>query len=443
MLYNNMREKRRVALSITLWTAILLTFIGAGIYGFTRMTPAEVVDMEVIVTNDIGIAEVPDDSIARVTPDSVGLNGKHLNHITEVVEEHIARGTTPGAVVAIVRDSKIAYCEAFGTIATGDTTPMSTETRFDIASLTKPIVTATAVLQLVERGDLRLGERVSNYIPNFEGWHDKQHNKRHDIRIIDLLTHTSALPPYISLERLAKEYPDVDTIGTEQLFDYIAHCERELPKSEGDSRYSCLNYIALGRIVETVSGTSLNEYATQNILLPLGMLNTTYIPNEEYSTLCAPTSPHDTEVVRRGIVDDPLAREIMGGVSGNAGLFATAEDLAIYAAMMLNDGKWNGTQILSHLSINALFTIPDGFEASHRTLGWRAATDVYDAAGDLLIGKETIVHTGATGTAMVIDRTHDIAVIILTNRTNGTGSHGDILDLRSKICNIAAAAIQR
>ena len=440
----NMKEKTRVALSITLWISILFGFVGAGIYGITHMdSTAEVAQQETIIAQEVLEREAPDHGIATTTPDIVGLDSTRLNYIAKVVEEHIARSTTPGAVVAIVRGNHIAYCEAFGTRAMGDATPMSPDTRFDLASLTKPIVTATAVLQLVERGDLRLGERVSKYIPDFEGWHDKQRNKRHDIRIVDLLTHTSTLPAYISLERLAKEYPEVDTLGSEQLMDYIAHCDRELPKNEGESRYSCLNYIALGRIVEAVSSTSLDEYAMQNIILPLGMLNTTYNPDEEYAELCAPTTPHDAEAEMRGIVDDPLAREIMGGVSGNAGLFATAEDLAIYAAMMLNNGKWNGTQILSPLSIDALFTIPEGLEASHRTLGWHAAREVYDAAGDLLIGEQTIVHTGATGTSMVIDRDHDIAVIILTNRTNGTGTHSDILDLRSKICNIAAAAIQR
>ncbi len=439
-----MKEKRRVTLSLTLWICILLGFISAGIYGFTTMTPTtEPTEVEAIIAEEILEVKAPDYGIATVAPDSVGLDGKHLGYIADVVEEHIARSTTPGAVVSIVRGNHIAYCEAFGTRAMGDATPMSPDTRFDLASLTKPIVTATAVLQLVERGDLRLGERVSKYIPGFEGWHDKQRNKRHDIRIIDLLTHTSALPAYISLERLAKEYPEVDTLGSEQLMDYIAHCDRELPKNEGESRYSCLNYIVLGRIVEAISGISLDEYAMKNIILPLGMLNTTYNPNEAYATLCAPTSPHTSEVERCGIVDDPLAREIMGGISGNAGLFSTAQDLALYAAMMLNNGSWNGTQILSPLSIDALFNIPYGLEASHRTLGWRAAREVYDAAGDLLIGEQTIVHTGATGTSMVIDRCHDMAIIILTNRTNGTGTHSDILDLRSKICNIAAAAIQR
>lgn len=439
-----MKEKTRVALSITLWIGILLGFVGAGIYGITTMdSTAEVAQQERIIAHEVLEREAPDHGIATTTPDIVGLDSTRLNYIAKVVEEHIAHGTTPGAVVTIVRGDKIAYCEAFGSRAVEDATPMSIETPFDLASLTKPIVTATAVLQLVERGELRLGERVSNTIPDFEGWHDKQRNKRHDIRIIDLLTHTSALPPYISLERLAKEHPEVDTLCVEHLMDYIAHCDRELPKDEGASRYSCLNYITLGRIVEAISGISLDEYAMQNIMLPLGMRNTTYNPDEEYAALCAPTSPHTSEVERCGTVDDPLAREIMGGISGNAGLFSTAQDLAIYAAMMLNNGSWNGTQILSPLSIDALFNIPYGLEASHRTLGWRAAREVYDAAGDLLIGEQTIVHTGATGTSMVIDRRHDMAIIILTNRTNGTGTHSDILDLRSKICNIAAAAIQR
>ena len=445
----NMKENRRVGLSILLWVCILLGFTAAGIYGIQRVTLSKTTTTPPEVATEVAteiiteeVATIPTSTITITEPKSVGLDSERLQLIDTVVSDYISRGTIPGAVVAIVRGDRLAYIEAFGSKAVEDATPMSIETPFDIASLTKPIVTATAILQLMERGELRLGERVKDFIPGFEDWHDKRSGKRHDIRIIELLTHTSALPVYISLKHLAKEYPDAKDLGIEHLMDYITHCDRELPDNEGESRYSCLNYITLGRIVEHITGIALNEYAEQYILTPLGMENSCFNPTAEYAMLCAPTSLDEEGRALCGVVEDPLAREIMGGVSGNAGLFSTAEDIAKFAAMMLNNGSWGGTQILSPLSIDALFNTPEGYEASRRTLGWRAATQHNDAAGDLLIGDESIVHTGATGTSIVINRGLNIAVIILTNRANSGGTKSDMLDLRSKVCNVVAGAIR-
>lgn len=420
-----MKENMRVSLSIVVWAMLFIGFVAMGIYGITRRGAGG--DTEAVVA----VAEY---RMARVAPDSVGLDGRDLERIAPLVEEHVERGAIPAAVVAVVRGDKLAYIEAFGERCEG--VAMTPDARFDVASLTKPVVVATAVMQLVERGALRLSERVERIIPDFDGWRDEE-DRRHAITILDLMTHTSKLPSYVSPERLQREYPDSATLGREELMDYIAHCERVLPDEEGASRYSCLNYIALGAVVEKITGMTLDEYARENIFEPLAMHDTCYTPCEEYASLCVSTA-----AIPCGVVNDPLAREMMGGVSGNAGLFSTAEDLAIYAAMLLGGGTWQGVEVLSPLTVEAMFTIPHGYDASERTLGWRAARSVYVAAGDLLAGDDTLVHTGATGTSIVVNREHDIAVIILTNRTLGTATATDIHDLRSKVCNIVAAAIK-
>lgn len=420
-----MKENIRVVSSIVVWTVLLAGFGLLGIYGFMR------IDREVD-SEDVAVG-VELSRIKRVAPAAVGLDSCALQRIGGLVEGYVERGAIPGAVVAVVRGDKLAYMEAFGERCSGE--PMGVDTRFDLASLTKPVVVATAVMQLVERGELRLSERVKSHIPDFEGWRDEE-GRSHDITLFDLMTHTSKLPPYVSLERLGREYPDSTSIGREELVDYVVHCERELTP-EGACRYSCLNYIALGVIIEQVTGMSLEEYARCNIFEPLAMEHTRYVPDGAYAALCAPT----TEELC-GIVHDPLAREVMAGVSGNAGLFSTAEDMAVYAAMMLGGGQWRGVRLLAPLSVDALFSVPRGLEPAGRTLGWKRAVDNFAAAVDLLVGDGVIVHTGATGTSMVIDRERGVAVVILANRTAGSATASDIFDLRSKVCNVVAAAIR-
>ncbi|MBQ3248385.1 MAG: beta-lactamase family protein [Alistipes sp.] len=419
-----MRDNTRVSLSIAVWTMLFIGFVAAGIFGISRM-----VENKAVTTAAVG-----QERIERVIPDSVGLDGRDLQRIASLVDDYVERGTIPGAVVAIVRGDKLAYIEAFG--SRDDGIAVTEDAHFDLASLTKPVVVATAVMQLVERGELRLSERVSGIIPTFEGWRDAK-DEEHDITILDLITHTSKLPAYVSLERLHREYPDSATLGREELMHYIAHCPRELPDVEGASHYSCLNYITLGVIVESIAGMSLEEYAQKNIFEPLAMHNSCFAPTAEYASQCVPTATG-----LRGVVHDPLAREVMSGISGNAGLFSTAEDMAIFTAMLLGGGSWRGVEVLSPLAVDAMFEVPYGYEVAERTIGWRAAHSVYVAAGDLLAGADTIVHTGATVTSLVVDRKHNIAIVILTNRTSGSATATDIHDLRSKICNIVAATLR-
>ena len=421
-----MKENTRVALGIALWVGVALIFLAGGIHYLLNMADVEPSHSVVNTTANI----------ARVEADSVGLDGAHLAHIGDKVEQYIAKGATDGAVVAVVRDGKIAYIEAFGVREHGGE-PMAIDTRFDLASLTKPIVVSTSVMQLVERGDLSLEERVCEFIPEFEEYVNPKTKEVVYATVGDLMSHSSGLRPYVVLSSLEEDYPDME-LDKSVLLDYIAHSER-LGAPGTICKYSCLNYILLGEIVERCSGMPLDEYARLNIFEPLKMTNTCYTPDAEYALLAAPTSPVGAEKELRGVVNDPLAREVMAGVSGNAGLFSTAEDLAIYAAMLLNGGKWNDTKILTSRAVCKLFEDAD-CEDSTRAMAWERLSsgfEEYDPEKESSI----YVHTGATGTSIHLDLEHNMAIIILTNRTHVEGAASDIRELRRSIATIVEYSV--
>lgn len=415
-----MNEKTRVTLGITIWVGVALCFLGAGIHFFATNGFPSFEDETATTT-----------TIVRDTPESAGLDSRHLANIEATVERHIAMGTTEGAVVAIVRSDKLVYLEAFGNIE-HEGEAMRTDTRFDLASLTKPVATATSAMQLIERGMLRMDERVSDIIPEFVDYVDPETNETRYVTVGHLMSHTSGIRPYVALERLKEDYPTAECLDRSVMLDYISHSER-LDAPDSVCKYSCLNYILLGGIIERRTGYPLDVYAKDNIFQPLGMTNTGFTPDQEHRALCAPTSPWDAAVELRGVVHDPLAREVMAGVSGNAGLFSTAEDLAVYAAMLLNGGEWNGVKILTRTSVEVLFSRPN--EAYMRTMAWEQLEAEFPTS------TTTYSHNGATGTNIVIDRERDMAIIILTNRTHANNKAGDITDLRSSIRTIVTYAL--
>lgn len=378
--------------------------------------------------------------LRHAEPSEVGIDPARLIHVDEAVERSIDSGDAPGAVLCIVRHGRIAYLRAYGNRqVVPDTVAMSEDTIFDLASLTKVVATNTAAMQLVEQGRLRLGDRVDRYVPGFEGWRnpDNVRDTTH-IRIVDLMTHTSGLPAYARPETVAAEYPDVDLPDRDVTMDYIVHCRRLSPPRE-EYRYSCLNYVTLQRVVETITGEPLDLYAAEHIFRPLGMTDTGFLPGAEVCARCAPTVVTAEGGVLRGVVHDSLARELCGGVSGNAGLFSTAEDLAIFVDMLLSGGAHGGVRILSPQSVKAISSVPRGFEAFGRTLGWESYTGYTTTAGDLL-SPSAYGHTGFTGTSIVIDSALDLGIILLTNRVHPLGS-GSVARMRSEVANAVAGAI--
>ncbi|MFV0392336.1 MAG: serine hydrolase [Paludibacteraceae bacterium] len=374
-------------------------------------------------------------SLPKSTPEEVGMSSTHLRYVDEVIEKAMTDKEIPGAVLGIVRDGKMAYLKAYGLKEVyPNTVKMDVSTIFDLASLTKPIATATSAMILIERGRLRLQDKVNLFIPEFQGWKTPD-GKTTDIRIIDLLTHTSGLPAYAPVETLQKQFGAPSPDG---LIHYISTCHRDFePKT--NMQYSCLNYITLQRIIELITKENLRDFAKKNIFDVLGMKSTDYQPKGELLARVAPTEKQKDDTILRGTVHDPLARVMNGGVSGNAGLFSDVNDLAVFVAALQHNGEWNKKRILSPLGVKAMRSVPRDVAQFGRTLGWDIFSPYASNTGDLL-SPNTYGHTGYTGTSIVIDPDNDIAVILLTNRVHPNDA-GSAVRLRSLVSNAVAASI--
>ena len=306
--------------------------------------------------------------------------------------------------------------------------PMKVNTIFDMASLTKVIATNTAVMQLFEQGKIRLNDPVSVYWPEFAA-HGKD-----SITIRELMTHYSGLPPdlplfpawsgYDTAMKMIVETSPIDPPGTR-------------------FRYSDINYETLGEIVRRVSGEPLNVYCERHIFKPLGMKSTMFLPPASLKLRIAPTQfEHGTTgKILWGVVHDPTSRD-MGGVAGHAGLFSTADDLSIFAQMILNGGSYKRVRILSPLAVDKMSTpeTPPNAQAV-RGLGWDIDTPFSSNRGELFpVG--SFGHTGFTGTSIWIDPFSKTYVILLTNAVHPYGK-GDVISLRVKVATLAAAAFGR
>ena len=327
---------------------------------------------------------------------------QNLSRIACVVEEEIKKGNIPGAVVLVGQDDNILYHKAFGCeVNEPYQERMGENTVFDLASLTKPIATATSVMVLADQDRIKLTDYVSTYLPAFA-----RHGKQ-EVQIKHLLTHTSGLPAYTNAKELKEQFgsPCPDKV-MEKIYNL-----KLLSKPGKEFRYSCLGYITLAKILEIVTAKNLDDFTKANIFLPLGMENTTFNPPESWTKDIAATEIEDGWLLR-GTVHDPLAR-LMGGISGNAGLFSTAYDLSIYCRMLLNDGTWNGVKVLSPEAVAMLTTAQSqgrayGFDV-HSGYSWVKGSYAPD---------EAFCHTGYTGTSIVCDPVSKVYVIILTNRAH-------------------------
>lgn len=375
-------------------------------------------------------------SLPVESPKKLGFDRQRLQQADVIIERAIAEGDIPGAVLLVSRHNKIAWRKAYGYREIMPTKKkMEVNTIFDLASMTKPVATATSAMILLERGMLRLMDKVSLFFPEFEPWQQDSLAHKIPIRIIHLLTHTSGLPPYAPVQELKKRF---GAPAPDSLLTYIAKVKRQHQPGTF-FKYSCLNFITLQRIIEKISGESLAEFSHKNIFQPLGLKNTFYKPDKKFYNRCAPTEILKDGELLLGKVHDPLARVMMGCVSGNAGLYSTADDLAIYAAMLLNEGRWQGVRILSKAAVRAMTSIPEGYEKFGRGLGWDLSSAYSSNQGDLFSAR-TYGHTGYTGTSMFIDPQTETVVILLTNRVH-PHDKGSVVRLRSLIANVVAGAI--
>lgn len=399
-----------------------------------------------------------------------------------VICRAIAHREFPGAVLCVVKRAEdarsmgdVLYLKAYGDMQLyssrdtlsgeycSDVIPMPEDAIFDLASLTKSVGTTLAFMHALEEGRVTLNGKVKEYIPDFKAWDSiapvedvKGRRKRvepkvverRDITIMQLLTHTSGMPAGVYVPRFMERFAGQE-LSREALVDslesYLACEERRLFRPGSDMLYSCLNFILLQRIIERTTGESLDSYTTRHIFAPLGLKDTRWNPTGEQwqpqqRERVVPTEILADGTLLRGDVHDPLARIVMGGVSGNAGLFSSAHDLAILVSMIMNGGEIGDKRILSEASVDAMMRIPERYSAQGRALGWDGKSEVGGSVGDLMTPHSVIYHTGYTGTSIAIDMERGVAVILLTNRVHPDDG-GAVGRTRSVLANIVMSSI--
>jgi uncharacterized protein YbbC (DUF1343 family)/CubicO group peptidase (beta-lactamase class C family) len=358
---------------------------------------------------------------ARPKPSSAGATVVRLAGVDSVIQQAIADGNIPGAVLVVGHDGKVIYRKAYGERALDPKREVMTlDTVFDLASLTKVIATTTAVMQLVEHGKVRMNDPVAKYLPEFA------QNGKDDITVRQLLTHYSGLEPDLDLKT---PWEGKDTAYR------MAFAETPAQTPGSSFVYSDINFIVLGALVERVSGEALEVYTERHIFAPLKMLKTRFVPPVAWRPRIAPTQYDENEKMLRGVVHDPTARR-MGGVAGHAGLFSTADDLSKFAQALLDGGGG----ILSPVAVEKM-TSPEQPPAAPvlRGFGWDIDSPFSSNRGDLLpVG--SFGHTGFTGTSMWIDPTTQTYIILLTNAVHPRGK-GNAIGLRSKVATEVAAAL--
>ncbi len=368
-----------------------------------------------------------------------GIDLARLQEIDTVVNQAIADRKTPGAVVLIGRGDTTIFEKAYGHRAlVPQPEPMTLDTMFDLASLTKVTATTTAAMMLVENGQIRLNDTVASFIPEF-GKYGKAR-----VTVRDLMTHTSGLRPDLDLGD-----PWVGAATAIQL----ASEEVLTSPAPHPFVYSDINYELLGEIVARVSKMPLDQFVRDRIFVPLGMRDTMFKPPASLRPRIAPTEmcragdapcslageQPGVNVMLRGIVHDPTARR-MGGVAGHAGLFSTAADLAIFCRMLLDGGAVGATRVLSPLTV-ARMTSPASpvGELNVRGLGWDFDS-AYSANRGELLPLGSFGHTGFTGTSLWIDPATRLYVVFLANRVHPDGT-GDVTPLRARVATIVASAL--
>ncbi len=348
----------------------------------------------------------------------------HLANVDTIIEQAIRERTIPGAVLLVGHDGHVVCRKAYGNRALEPRRePMTLDTIFDLASLTKVIATTPAVMQLMEQGKIRLNDPVAKYLPEFAE-HEKQ-----DITVRQLLTHYSGLEEDLDLKTAWE--------GKETAFRMAFSDAPEYPPGSRFS-YSDVNFVVLGALVEKISGETLADYSQRHIFAPLKMTHTRFAPplarRAGWIEKIAPTQYDEHEHMLRGEVHDPTARR-MGGVAGHAGLFSTADDLAKFAQALLNGGGG----ILSPLSVEKM-TRPEQPPSAPvlRGFGWDIDSPFSSNRGDLFpVG--SYGHTGFTGTSLWIDPTTRTYIILLTNAVHPRG--GNAIALRSKVATAVAAEL--
>lgn len=365
--------------------------------------------------------------LCRVAPDSVGMDAARLELVDRAAQRGLAYDGYPGMAVVVGRDDRVVWERGYGRLGWDpDSRAVDPErTMYDLASLTKVVATTTAIMVLYDRGKLRLDDPVGRFLPAY------RHGAKRRVTIRMLLEHRGGLPAGIPLwgrartpraaRRLVLDAPLVYPPGTREV-------------------YSDVGADVLGFVVEAITGERLDRFVTRAVFRPLGMRSTMFLPPRADRPRIAPTEIASSRGhPLRGEVHDESA-DALGGVAGNAGLFATARDLARFAQMMLDGGTLGGVRIVSDSTV-ALFT--------RRAAGWRALgweTCAGGASCGQHMSERAYGHTGYTGTSMWIDPDNHLYVIVLANRVHELPDGrvppvAVLADVRADIADVAELAV--
>jgi len=354
------------------------------------------------------------------------LTSSRLAVLDPVIDEAIAKQQIPGAVLIVGHNGQVVYRKAYGSrsiVPRRDA--MTLDTVFDCASLTKVVATTTALMQLWEQGKFRMNDPVAKYLPEFA------QNGKQDITVRQLMVHYSGLPEDLDLTKKWE--------GKETAYRMAFDVTPDRPPG-AVFVYSDIGFIVLGALVEKLSGESLDEYTAKRVFAPLGMKDTRFLPPASWKSRIAPTEEDENHHLLHGVVHDPTARR-MGGVAGDAGMFSTADDLAIFAQALLDGGRG----VLTPPTV-AKMTSPqqpvNGMAV--RGFGWDIDSPFSTNRGELLpVGG--FGHTGFTGTSMWIDPTTQTYIVLLTNAVhmNAIPGHekGSAVSLRTKVATAVGAAL--
>ncbi|MGI6610015.1 MAG: serine hydrolase domain-containing protein [Limnochordia bacterium] len=357
-------------------------------------------------------------------PEKAGLDPNQLNYAYQTVERWSEARKIPGAVLAIGRHGILVGPRAIGLASLEpEEKPLRPDALYDLASVTKVVATTTCALMLIEHGAMRLDDPVSFFLPEF---------KHETVAIRHLLTHSSGLPAWRPLYQ--------SNATPQEMISTLMQLPLEYETGQRVV-YSCLGYILLAQVIEHVSATPLDELARTEVFAPLGMLDTMYRPDAQRRQRAVPTERDSrTGQFKQGVVHDENAFGL-GGVSGNAGLFSTAADTAIFCQMLLNKGCYGATRILSPAMVGLATANHTGHLNDSRGLGWVIkGHHRWSSAGDLF-SPSSFGHTGFTGTSLWIDPVCDLFLVLLTNGVHPAREAAQHIRLRPLVANAVASAI--
>jgi serine-type D-Ala-D-Ala carboxypeptidase len=356
------------------------------------------------------------------------LSEETVSAIDEAVERAVVDRKTPGAVVLVGHNGRVILEKAYGDRSVEPRVePMTPDTVFDLASLTKVIATAPSIMLLVQQGRLWLDDPAAKYLPEFS-----KRGKR-KITIRHLLTHYSGLPADLRLPKARRMSP-------KSIWARICQAK---PLAPPGTRfvYSDLGFVVLGKVVERISGESLDVFADENFFVPLKMRSSRFRPPKLDRERIAPTERTRNGDIMRGEVHDPLA-SMLRGVAGDAGLFSTAQDLSRFCQMLLNQGSLDGATVLAPETVRLMVSPQTAADQENvRAFGWDI-NSIYSSPKGSYFSPQSYGHTGYTGTSIWIDPAIESYVIILTNRVHPDGK-GNVKELRTQIADVVGAALAR